>query len=205
VKYKAAVEQWVRRWHVFTALYDLAENVEPTNELVQLFTGFMYKNRQRSSRSGRQGLGDSMAEMAQHILAQRVFPRLGLEGWTELSEAELKKKAAPFRATIAQTWLRLKRALPEMQSAAHPFVKSKWDERAYFMVQDALYGQMDDGVINYDVGSSDLMVLAVIRATCSRPGAVGKDAFDLSGAISKWARDGENVMRCAPVCAPRGA
>ena len=70
VKYKAAVEQWVRRWHVFTALYDLAENVEPTNELVQLFTGFMYKNRQRSSRSGRQGLGDSMAEMAQHILAQ---------------------------------------------------------------------------------------------------------------------------------------
>ena len=70
VKYKAAVEQWVRRWHVFTALYDLAENVEPTDELAQLFTGFMYKNRQRSSRSGRQGLGDSMAEMAQHILAQ---------------------------------------------------------------------------------------------------------------------------------------
>ena len=91
-------------------------------------------------------------------------------------------------------------ALPEMQSAAHPFVKPKWDERAYFMVQDALYGRMDDGVINYDVGSSDLLVLAVIRATCSRSGAVGKDAFDLSGAISKWSRDGENVIRCAPPC-----
>ena len=47
-----------------------------------------------------------------------MFPQLGLKGWTGLGETELKKKAAPFRATIAQTWLRLKRALPEMQSAA---------------------------------------------------------------------------------------
>ena len=80
--------------------------------------------------------------------SQRVFPHLKVEGWVGLSEAELKAKAAPVRATIAQTWLRLKRALPEMQSAAHPFVKPKWDERAYFLVQDALYERMDDAVIS---------------------------------------------------------
>ena len=34
---------------------------------------------------------------------------------------------------------------------------------------------------------------------------MGKDEFDLSGAISKWSRDGENVMRCAAVGAARGA
>jgi hypothetical protein len=38
--------------------------------MVKLFVGFMYTYRQRVSKTGRQGLGDSMAEMAQYILAQ---------------------------------------------------------------------------------------------------------------------------------------
>ena len=45
------------------------------------------------------------------------------------------------------------------------------------------------------MGISDLATLAFIRATCSRPGALSKDEFDMSGAIAKWARgSGENVM-----------
>eukprot|EP00900_Chrysochromulina_parva_P019296 jgi/Chrpa1/27368/Chrysochromulina_OHIO_Genome00025850-RA len=30
----------------------------------------------------------------------------------------------------------------------HPFVKDKWDERAYFLVQDVLYEGMDDGHVS---------------------------------------------------------
>ena len=77
----------------------------------------------------------------------------------------------------------------------HPFVKDKWDERAYFLVQDVLYEGMDDGHVSVNAGISDLVILAFIRATCSRPGALSKDWFDMSGAIAKWARvGGENVM-----------
>ena len=36
-----------------------------------------------------------------------------------------------------------------------------------------------------------LVVKAVVRGTCSRPGAFGKDKFDLSGLIAKWSKDGE--------------
>jgi hypothetical protein len=77
----------------------------------------------------------------------------------------------------------------------HPFVKDKWDERAYFLVQDVLYEGMDDGHVSVNAGISDLAILAFIRATCSRPGALSKDEFDMSGAFAKWARvGGENVM-----------
>ena len=72
----------------------------------------------------------------------------------------------------------------------HPFVKDKWDERAYFLVQDVLYEGMEDGHVSVNAGISDLAILAFIRATCSRPGALLKDWFDMSGAVAKWARVG---------------
>ena len=73
---------------------------------------------------------------------------MGYPSWCGLSAAESKEKSAPVRELIQATWARLKRAHPEAQSAAHPFVKPKWDERAYFLVQDALYERMDDAVIS---------------------------------------------------------
>ena len=83
-------------------------------------------------------------------------------------------------------------------------MKPKWDERAYFMVQDKLIERMDDGLISWNEGVTDLAVLALIRATCSRPGALGKDAFDVSGAIAKWARvGGENVINAAALTLAR--
>jgi hypothetical protein len=69
VKYEHAVGSMVKRWKLFVALYDLGEQA-PTLEMVKLFVGFMYTYRQRASKTGRQGLGDCMAEMAQYILAQ---------------------------------------------------------------------------------------------------------------------------------------
>ena len=73
---------------------------------------------------------------------------------------------------MRESWARLKRAKPELQSAAQPFVKPKWDETAYFGVQDDLFEGMDDGKISINQGLTDLAVFAVIRATCSRSGAL---------------------------------
>ena len=70
VKYKAAVAQMARRWEIFLAVHGIELEQQPTDEMVQSFCGFMYRYRQRASKAGRQGLGDSMAEMAQYILAQ---------------------------------------------------------------------------------------------------------------------------------------
>ena len=69
VKYVAAVKSMERRWDIFLALYHI-ETDEPTLEMVKLFTAFMYTHRQRASRTGKRGLGDSMAEMTEYILAQ---------------------------------------------------------------------------------------------------------------------------------------
>ena len=130
--------------------------------------------------------------------AQRVFAEKGYASWVGLSGEALKEKAAPYRRALAEGWKRLKRACPEMQSAAKPFQKPKWDDRTYFLVQDGIYDRMDSGAVSINEGLSDLAVFALIRLTCSRPGALGKDQFDVSGAMAKWARHGgEHVMRCA--------
>ena len=49
---------------------------------------------------------------------QAVFEKMGYEGWVGLSASEKKLKSAPFREIIKEQWARLKRAKPEMQSAA---------------------------------------------------------------------------------------
>ena len=49
---------------------------------------------------------------------QAVFEKMGYEGWVGLSASEKKSKSAPFREIIKEQWARLKRAKPEMQSAA---------------------------------------------------------------------------------------
>ena len=119
---------------------------------------------------------------------QKVFAMMGYAGWMGLTAAGTREKAAPFRAELKDAWARLNRAQPEQQSTTKPWVKPKWDEVACCLVQDAIYQGMDDGVLSLNAGASEFAVLALIRATCSRPGAVAKDAFDVSGAIGKWAR-----------------
>ena len=137
------------------------------------------------------------------VTPQRVFGMMGYASWKDLSFAEAKVKASPYREALRESWARLKRAMPEQQSAAKPFVKPKWDETAYFGVQDDLYEGMDDGKLSINAGLSDLMVFAVIRATCSRSGALAKDEFDLSGALAKWSREGDNVLNVADLLLAR--
>ena len=68
-------------------------------------------------------------------VSQYVFKQMEYADWSELAWSEIKEKAAPFREIIKETWARLKRAKPEMRSGEKPFVKEKWDELAYFIVQ----------------------------------------------------------------------
>lgn len=60
---------------------------------------------------------------------------MGYKEWVGLTSSEARVKAFPYRTELREEWSRLKRAYPEMQSAAKPFVKEKWDETAYFLVQ----------------------------------------------------------------------
>ena len=70
VKYKAAVKQMTNRWELFRLVHGIGAETEPTLHMVKEFCAFMYKTRQRNSTVGRQGLGDAVAKMAQHVLAQ---------------------------------------------------------------------------------------------------------------------------------------
>ena len=59
-----------KRWLLFLGLHKIGMEREPDLEMAEKFTTFMYKFRQRASSAGKIGLGDSMGEMAQYILAQ---------------------------------------------------------------------------------------------------------------------------------------
>ena len=69
VKYEAAAVQMRNRWELFLAIYVDGVCSEPTLELVKAFTVFIFKFRQRWSSSGRVGLGDAVAHMAQYVRA----------------------------------------------------------------------------------------------------------------------------------------
>jgi|LauGreDrversion4_1035100.scaffolds.fasta_scaffold799738_1 chorismate mutase len=51
-------------------------------------------------------------------LLQAVFERMGYAEWVGLSTHDKKVKSAPYRELIKDTWARLKRSKPEMQSAS---------------------------------------------------------------------------------------
>ena len=69
-KYLAAAAQMKRRWELFLALYQYEKDAEPSLQMVNQFAAFMFHNRQRRSSKGRKGLGDSVAETAEWVLAQ---------------------------------------------------------------------------------------------------------------------------------------
>ena len=51
-------------------------------------------------------------------LLQAVFERMGYAEWVGLSTHDKKVNSAPYRELIKDTWARLKRSKPEMQSAS---------------------------------------------------------------------------------------
>ena len=51
-------------------------------------------------------------------MLQAVFEKMGYAEWVALSTEDKKVKSAPYRVLIKDTWARLKRSKPEMQSAS---------------------------------------------------------------------------------------
>lgn len=125
-KYEKAASMLMKRWLLFLTVYGYDESsMQPTVQMVEEFTVFMFKTRQKRSAAGKQGLGDSAPLLARYALAQLVFPKMGYKGWEGLTRIEMKVKAQPFSAAIKELWTRLRRAQPEMQSSLKPFVKEK--------------------------------------------------------------------------------
>ena len=144
MKYEKAAQTVERRWRLYLAVYGYSANKQPTLEMAQEFAVFMFKTRLYRSREDRMGLGDSAVLLARYTLAQKIFPKLGYQAWQGLSTAELQVKAKPFSEVLAETWVRLRRAHPDMKSSAKPFLKEKWSELAVFQAQDAVYEGMDN-------------------------------------------------------------
>ena len=198
VKYEQAAQVVKKRWLLFLGVQGYADSMQPTKEMVEEFTTFMFTTRQRRSKVGRTGLGDGAPLLARYTLAHKVFVELDYKGWSGLSRSDMKVKAQPFAEAIKETWTRLRRAYPQAQSAAKPFVKDKWDENAVFTVQDNVYRQMDAHEVTVNKGLSDLMVLALVRATCQRSGSLSKDKVDLAGK-SVWGPEGMNVLNVGDI------
>lgn len=158
-KYRNAAGLTRRRWEVFLSLYEMTDIKEPTIEMARQFAVFLYKKRLKRSRIDREGLGDSAEVLTRFTLAYYVFPEMGYNGWANLSHTELKEKAAPYRFAIQDEWTRLKRAAPNAQSAAKPFVKEKWDELAFFIVQVR---------VSYECGCSNECLMYVLFVLCCR-------------------------------------
>ena len=70
VKYMAAGKSMLKRWRLCLAIFNIDEAELPTEAMAKSFTVFLFKCRQKRSVHGREGLGDSMGEMAQYTLAQ---------------------------------------------------------------------------------------------------------------------------------------
>ena len=192
-KYVKAAKTLQKHWELFLTIKGYATTEPPTVTMAEEFATFLFKTRLRRSREGKTGHGDSSALLARYALVQLVFPRMGYDGWCGLSKSAMKQKAQPYSEAIKETWVRLRRSQPEMQSSAKPFVKEKWDDLAVMQVQDAVYAKMDAVEETLNSGLTRLMVIATVRSTCSRPGALGKDAYDLEG-LTVWGPDGKNVL-----------
>ena len=61
-----------------------------------------------------------------------------------------------------------------------------------------MYRQMDAHEVTVNKGLSDLMVLALVRATCQRSGSLSKDKVDLAGK-SVWGSEGMNVLNVGDI------
>jgi hypothetical protein len=157
-KYEMAALTCENRWRLFLATAGYSLDEEPTLQMAEEFTVFLFKFRQLRSSADKSGLGDSALLLARYTLGQKVFPTLGYSEWQGHSAAELRVKSKPFSDKLAETWQRLRRALPEMRSSEKPFVKEKWSEEAFFHAQDTVYELMDAGVEPVNSALTRLMV-----------------------------------------------
>jgi hypothetical protein len=127
--------KWLRFLMVHGEEHGFDEKNGPTVELVRHFVTYCFCTREVASAIGRKGMGDSYELQVRYMLAKFVFVSLKYKGWTGLNEHELHKKAEPFKFAVREQWQRLKRSDKDLTSTLKPFVKTKWCDNAYFLVQ----------------------------------------------------------------------
>ena len=134
---QAAVLQrkWQRFLFALDKQYNFQPEIGPTLKLVKHFTTYCFSTRDVASAIGREGLSDAYELQIRYMLAKFVFVSLRYKGWTGLSEHALHEKAEPYKFAVREHWKRLKRSDPDLMSTLKPFVKTKWDDVAYFLAQ----------------------------------------------------------------------
>lgn len=179
--------------HGEAAGYDAA--LGPTVLVAKDFAAHCFVNRERYSTVGNVGMGEAFGmKQLPYMLAKFAFPKLRLVGWVGLDEEALETKAAPFKIALRTHWrsMIVSHTLSELEILAEEqqrsLVKVKWDDRAMSLAQDHC---MHD-VLRLNRAATRLVVMAFVRATCSRSGAFTRDWADLRKLCLQWV--GRNIL-----------
>jgi len=182
--------------HGASSGYDAAVGIEADAKglgLVRDFMDWCYSGLGREklfSGVGRKGFADEYFSLHMpYALSQKVFPMMGMPGWTGLEKNELQARAAPFKDAIKDYWSRLKESRDEVEDLGRSLRKEKWDDLTYFLVQDACMGRLEQ---EPSVALMELALMGFVRSTCARAGSMGKDWFDRAGLTLLFV--GRNVL-----------
>jgi hypothetical protein len=179
--------------HGEVAGYDAA--LGPTVSLAKDFSSYCFTHREYYSPLGNVGMGDAFgSKQLPYLLAKFSFPRLQLVGWLDLDDEALDTKAAPYKIALRSHWKQMvtSHKLSEHEKLAEEqqrsLVKVKWDDRAMSLAQD----QCMRDVLRLNRSATRLVVMAFVRATCSRSGAFTRDWADLRELCLQWV--GRNIL-----------
>jgi len=130
-----------------------------------------------------------------YTLASKVFPMMRLPGWFGLAKHELKAKAAPFNDAILERWKQVKTSRNDVTLLGASLHKEKWDDVMYFVAQD--YWMQSE---HLNLAATSLAVMAFVRITCTRAGAMARDWFDRKGLTQLVCRYGQRwCSRCRKI------
>jgi hypothetical protein len=110
-----------------------------------------------------------------YMLAKHVFPMMKHPGWVGLREHELRTKVRPFIVKLRKHWAELKVAHKrEGTGNKRGLKKDRWCNGLLFKAMDMC---MADNIrVNRAV--LRLAIMAFVKLTCSRAGAMGRDWAD---------------------------
>ena len=182
-KTAAVVRSLMRRWSAFLEVhgdeYGFDVSIGPTVDLAVTFQTHGYHERLTFSTTEESGMGDSWGKLAvPYLLPRYVFPLMEHAGWTDLRTHELDALCLPYKRELRANWERLKVSQPRAGVGnGHVLKKDRWCDGLLYKAQDTC---MADKVrVNRSV--TRLAVFGFVKLTCSRSGAMGRDAFDRAG------------------------
>ena len=110
----------------------LASGGSPSVDDAKAFSTWLYSSRERWSRVGRAGVGDSMGlRQVPYMLAKYVFTLMKYEGYVGLTKAEADAKNAEFKHELREHWKALKTQEQDASVDGRSMAKKKWDDCVY--------------------------------------------------------------------------